>query len=231
MPSRVSNNTSPKSGTNSVKPDGRGGARPGAGRKPKGERAGVSHHRRPAIDAEHPALITFEARDEVPNLRSPAVHAILRDCVRQVNAHEGLAIVHYGLRQRNVLLLVEAPDNRALAIGLRSFSIRLAKAVNRHLGRQGPFFSDRFAMQLLESPRQVRQGLAFVLLGASPKKGREQLDAYTSAPSLQGWKLPAPSSVMADDEPCVAAPQSRALRSGWRRYGLLDPSEAPAPAP
>ncbi len=40
-------------------PRARGGRRPGAGRKPKGPRAGVSHLVRPYHDAAHPAHVTL----------------------------------------------------------------------------------------------------------------------------------------------------------------------------
>ena len=47
-----------------------GGTRKGAGRKPKGDRAGVPHDRRPALSHRHPAHVTLRVLPHVWNLRS-----------------------------------------------------------------------------------------------------------------------------------------------------------------
>ena len=48
----------------------RGGRRPGAGRKSKGERAGVSHAARPAVAARLPVLVTMKVVRSMCSLRS-----------------------------------------------------------------------------------------------------------------------------------------------------------------
>src|SRR4051812_21162939 len=47
----------------------RGGKRRGAGRKPEGDRAGVSHAKRPALLARHPVHATMRVLPHVWNLR------------------------------------------------------------------------------------------------------------------------------------------------------------------
>src|SRR5688500_7007623 len=47
-----------------------GGARKGAGRKPNGDRAGVSHRTRPALAARFPVHATLRVEKGVYNLRS-----------------------------------------------------------------------------------------------------------------------------------------------------------------
>src|SRR5262245_9512263 len=47
----------------------RGGARPGAGRKPKGERKGVSHRQRAALAARLPVHVTVKTAHGLPRLR------------------------------------------------------------------------------------------------------------------------------------------------------------------
>ena len=42
-----------------------GGARRGAGRKPAGERAGVSHRARPALSSRHPVHVTVKIGEAV----------------------------------------------------------------------------------------------------------------------------------------------------------------------
>ncbi len=46
-----------------------GGKRKGAGRKPKGEKAGVSHAKRPALVARFPVHVTLKLVQGLPSLR------------------------------------------------------------------------------------------------------------------------------------------------------------------
>lgn len=55
-----------------------GRRRPGAGRKPKGEKAGVSHRPRAALAARFPAQVTMKLRRGLPRLRSEREYASLR---------------------------------------------------------------------------------------------------------------------------------------------------------
>ncbi|HEX6813908.1 MAG TPA: hypothetical protein VF384_19960, partial [Planctomycetota bacterium] len=56
----------------------RGGRRPGAGRKPKGDKAGVSHRPRAPLAARFPAHVTFKLQRGLPRLRHKAEYAALR---------------------------------------------------------------------------------------------------------------------------------------------------------
>ncbi len=51
----------------------RGGARKGAGRKPKGQAAMVARTTRAAHAAYHPALVTVKLRQHIPRLRSRSI--------------------------------------------------------------------------------------------------------------------------------------------------------------
>jgi hypothetical protein len=57
---------------------GHGGFRPGAGRKPIGERAGVSHAGRAAFDARVPQHVTVKLQPGLRPLRRAAEYAVLR---------------------------------------------------------------------------------------------------------------------------------------------------------
>jgi hypothetical protein len=43
---------------------------------------------------------------------------------------------------------------------LKSITARFARAVNRALGRSGPVLRDRYHLEVLETPRRVRNALA-----------------------------------------------------------------------
>jgi hypothetical protein len=63
-------------------------------------------------------------------------------------------------------LIVEAEDTRSLSRAMQGLSVRIAKALNRALGRKGKVFADRFHDRVLTSPKQVRHALAYVLCNA-----------------------------------------------------------------
>src|SRR5258708_32703188 len=62
-----------------------GGARKGAGRKPKGERALVPHVARPAHKARFPVLITTRVRPGLPSLRRSGEAARIREAFARTN--------------------------------------------------------------------------------------------------------------------------------------------------
>jgi hypothetical protein len=104
--------------------------------------------------------------------------------------------------------------------------------------RRGAVLDGRYHVRILRSPREVRRALAYVLLNARRHLAKRlgagrrmvHLDAASSARWFDGWRwrprvdAPAP----ARDAPCeVARPRTWMLAVGWRRWGLVDPSEVP----
>jgi hypothetical protein len=95
----------------------------------------------------------------------------------------------------------------------------------------------RYHLRILRTPREVRAALAYVLLNSrkhwwerhatSPPEG---LDAASSGRWFDGWRRlplsrePAPG---ASESAEVARPRTWLLSQGWRRYGLVDPTEVP----
>ena len=73
-----------------------GGRRKGAGRKPKGERAGVKHRPRAEFARRMPVMVTHRIGADCPSLRRPAVLAIFKRLVVKL-ADEDFAIVHWSL--------------------------------------------------------------------------------------------------------------------------------------
>ena len=58
-----------------------GGKRRGAGRKPRGERAGVSHAKRPKHAGRTPLLVTQKLLRGLPRLRNPIAHEVVREAL------------------------------------------------------------------------------------------------------------------------------------------------------
>ena len=96
----------------------------------------------------------------------------------------------------------------------------------------------RYQHHSLRSPREVRRALAYALLDArrhllkqrrkAIASSRVLIDPASSARWFDGWRPEAVSgSEIASGASEVARPRTWLLRVGWRRHGLVDPSEVP----
>ena len=209
----------------------RGGRRKGAGRKREDGRAtkGSVHTPRPRLDGRTPVHVTLRVRRDVPNLRTQVTMKVLWTAFAAAKNRLGVRLAQWSVQRDHLHLLVEPEDEDALSRGMQGLKIRIAKALNKALGRRGSVFADRFHAVPLRRPRQVRNALAYVLLNArhhSPATASSALDPCSSAPCFDGWTLPrSPTPGPWSDG--VAPPATRLLRVGWKRHGLVDPTEVP----
>ncbi len=174
-----------------------GGARRGAGRKPKRALALVPHASRPAHKARFPVLVTTRVRPGLPSLRRSAEAAVVRDALASAtlvgkNEAEERAhfhVVHHSIQSNHLHLIVEASDRCALSGGMRGLLVRIARALNRVWGRCGSVFADRFHERELINPRQVRNALVYVLQNLR-KHGIHLAgpDPFSSGPEFEGWR-------------------------------------------
>ena len=211
-----------------------GGKRRRAGRKPKGERAGVSHRTRPALASRFPVHVTLRVVAELPTLRQQKARVAIERAIRGGSDRFGFRVVHYSILKDHVHLIVEAKDARALSRGMQGLCIRMAKALNRAFERKGGVFADRYHARVLRTPKEVRAALAYVLNNLR-RHGRARnhvyargfLDPFSSARWFDGWRgvrvRPPPDGPVAEGRTWL-------LRKGWRRYGLLVVEEVPGGA-
>jgi putative transposase len=221
----------------------RGGARRGAGRKPNGRRAGVSHLRRPTVSRHHPQHVTLRVCRGLPVLRVRELFRAVLRALAQGNERFGFRLIHYSVQQDHVHLIAEASDRSALSRGVQGLSVRIARAVNRQLGRTGSVFADRYHARALKTPQAVRVAVRYVLLNvrkhdrsAVPKGS---VDPCSSAAWFGGFARPldrifgvrACREVFAGTVPGRASPvveaQTWLLRVGLRRAGTFDVDEVP----
>ena len=202
-----------------------GGARPGAGRKPRGARAGVKHAPRGKLGGAAPVLVTMKVLAGLANLRSRRRFRAVLASLHRASARLGSRIVEFSVQSDHIHLVVETQDARALTRAMQGLAVRLARALNRSLGRRGKVFADRFHHRALTTPRQVRNALAYVLCNARKHRVAPPfsgwLDPLSSAPSFDGWLC------AAADERGLPPPRTWLLRVGWRRAGRLDPDHTP----
>jgi hypothetical protein len=209
-----------------------GGARPGAGRKP-GPRPRDPHRRRAPLAARHPCHVTLKVRAGLPSLRRARFVAELERSWRVACDRGRFRLVHYSIQADHAHPIVEAASARELASGLKAVAARLARAANRVFWRAGPVLADRAHVRVLRTPREVRNAIAYVLLNArrhAAKAGRRvrawiaRVDPASSGRWFDGWRKPQPR---VRDAPAVVPPRTWLLAVGWRRHGLVDPSEIP----
>jgi REP element-mobilizing transposase RayT len=204
-----------------------GGARPGAGRKPRsreGGRSRVTHATRPALDAAHPVHATVRLREGLPSLRRVEARRAVARAFASSRERFGFRLIHFSLQSNHVHLIAEARDRRALSRGMQALLVRVARALNRLWGRRGAVFADRFHARPLRTPREVRCALLYVLQNARHHGLQVAgIDPYSSGPWFDGWKGRVAASIGNPGAP----PATWLLRSGWRRHGPIDLEESP----
>jgi len=203
----------------------RGGPRRGAGRKPKGRTALVSHASRPRFNKPTPVHVTVRVAQRVWNLRSRRCYRVVTAAFAAARGRFGLRLIEFSVLGNHLHLVVEADHNQALSRGMQGFSVRIAKAMNRLMGTRGTVLGDHYHAHMLETPTKLVNAIAYVLGNAAHHYGTEGRDPFSSAACDRQLLL------------CVGL--SWLLRVGWRRARLklpipsvgAEPPAAAAPRP
>ncbi|HUQ03943.1 MAG TPA: hypothetical protein VM261_15705 [Kofleriaceae bacterium] len=222
-----------------------GGPREGAGRKPKnGKKAGVSHLRRPVQSRHVPLHITIRLCDGLPTMRRRRGYQLAQRAMLLANRFEEARLCHISIQRNHLHLIIEADDHAALTRAMRSFGVSLAKNVSAALGGRRRVFADRYHIEKLQTPSQVRNALAYVL-GNWRKHGEDRdisgppprMDRFSTGPYFTGWDTGPPPQVIRfdalpfpEDGPLpIRFPTSYLLRQGWQKHGLISPWHRPGP--
>ena len=162
-------------------------------------------------------------------MRGEGVFEAVRAGIRGASSDE-FRVVHFSVQSDHVHLMVEAADKRALALGARGLAVRLARAINRALGRRGAVWGDRYHARALRTPREVRHGLVYVIMNFRKHRpwDRSAIDACSSAWWFDRFRSPAPST---RERSPVCRARTWLGAVGWRRHGLVGPREKPASGP
>ena len=107
--------------------------------------------------------VTLRLRKEVWNLRSRRCfqalkHAFAAGCVRF-----GCRLIHFSVQGNHIHAVVEAPDAVSLGRAMKGLEVRMARALNRVMGRKGAVFADRYHVHILKSPKEAWQAVRYVL--------------------------------------------------------------------
>jgi REP element-mobilizing transposase RayT len=207
-----------------------GGQRKGAGRKPKGVSAGVSHRRRAALASRFPVHVTTKLQRGLPPLRSKRAYAVLRAAFAAGCNRAGFRLAHYSVQCNHLHMIVEATNATCLSRGMQGLLIRVARTLNRLWGRSGRVFADRYHDHILRTPREVRHALAYVLNNARRHGIRLKLaiDSFASGCWFDGWREKPSFKGLSSIVRPVAEARTWLLSVGWRKHRLISLEEVPA---
>src|SRR5207244_3534237 len=116
----------------------------------------------------------------------------LRSAVRKAS-HGAFRVLHFSVQADHVHLVVESDASLGLSRGVQGLAIRMARAINRALGRCGRVWGDRYHARALRTPREVRNALVYVLNNWRKHLPQVRgLDPRSSAAWFSGWAIRVP---------------------------------------
>jgi REP element-mobilizing transposase RayT len=223
----------------------RGGKRMGAGRPKKGKHASQPHKVREVFKACEPLHVTIRAAAVIGSLRGFEAYHALRTAIVTTFNRDDFRIVHISIQRTHVHLLVEASGRSALSRGMQAFEISAAKHLNASIStrtgkaRRGAVFCDRYHVEIMRTPRQARNALAYVI--NNWRRHREstlkvaadwRVDPFSSAPSFDGFRDIDARSIVWPERYVplpVWEPRTWLLTTAWKKYGLIRHNEVPGP--
>jgi REP element-mobilizing transposase RayT len=225
----------------------RGGKRRGAGRKPKGRRAGSPHKKRSALNARYPVHVVLRVVAAVGNLRRRCTYRAVREATLTTARRGDFRIIHVSIQRDHLHLLVEADHERALARGMQGFQVSAAKHLNAEISsgkpgprRRGPVFPDRYHAEIITSPTQARYALSYLV--NNWRKHQEDrvspmsswtIDWFSSAIMFPGWAEYGDAAFLwrgpATYDPLIVyQPRTWLLRAGWAKVGSISYHDVPS---
>jgi REP element-mobilizing transposase RayT len=179
--------------------------------------------------------VTLRVGRRIPSLRRQVLArrvktALLKQRTKLEAAAEGaFQVVHFSIQDDHIHLIVEASDKRKLARGVMGLEIRIARSINKLLGRKGRFWLERYHRHDLRTPTETRNALRYVLQNLHKHYrvyGASFADPQSSAATFDGFTRPPDACGDSGAWPRVP-PRTWLLGVGWRRFGLLDPTDIP----
>lgn len=183
------------------------------------------------------------------SLRKKRIVREIEDSFRAASERGDFRLVVYSVQRDHLHLIVEAKDRDALGRGMKALASRLARAVNRVLGRSGKVLRDRYHLQVLTNPRQVRNTISYALSNArrheqkhrdalaragvavAPLESRGTLDGASSARWFSGWRTDIPIDRSPPPGPAGAASWRRREPGSSARAGFATDRSIPTRSP
>jgi putative transposase len=174
-----------------------GGRRKGAGRPRKdgvvGARPGVAHVTREVLAERFPVHVTWRMDKQVWNLRARRCFGVMQRAMYAGALKGGFRLVHYAVMGNHVHLIVEAPNRVRLSRGMQGLGVRIARALNRVMARQGRVVADRYHAHILRTPSEVKRARHYLTTNAhhhyARGAGRDPYTSYAPVVAPRTWLL------------------------------------------
>src|SRR6185503_14355706 len=144
---------------------------------------------------------------------------------------ESFRVIEYSVQSNHLHVVAEAKDDHALARGMMSLGVRIARGLNKLWRRAGSVLQDRYHDRILRTPRAVRTALIYVIQNARKHEAWRVLmpDVFASGQEFEGWKG---TKNVAESKPrLLDRARTWLLSIGWKRHGLIDLREVPVGSP
>jgi REP element-mobilizing transposase RayT len=115
------------------------------------------------LASRFPVHVTYRLVRRLPSARRPSLFRAIRRAFNAGREAFGGRLCHFSVQKDHLHLIVEAANREALSRALQALAIRIARAINRVLGRTGKVFADRYHMRILRTPTEVKNALRYVL--------------------------------------------------------------------
>src|SRR5947199_8434535 len=132
----------------------------GAGRKrvlPGRKR--LQHRVRERIPGYLPVHVTWPIAQGLPSLRTKQIAAAAARSFARAQEKFGMRVTHWVVEGNHIHMVVE----RICAPAMKGLGVRIAKAINKLLGRQGPVIGDTYHAHALRTKAEVRYAVNYVL--------------------------------------------------------------------
>jgi putative transposase len=149
----------------------------------------ASHQKRPPLGGV--VHVTQKICAGLPRLRTKATFRVITEALRAGNERSGFRVVACSVLSNHFHYLVECRDKVRLARGMQGLAIRVAKALNRHWGRRGKVFRERFFARALRTMQAMRRAFIYVVQNARRhgiKLPRGEPDPFSSGPWFRFWR-------------------------------------------
>jgi putative transposase len=164
-----------------------GGKRAHAGRKSNAAGKPMqSRLARPQFGQRFPQHVTIRMLPSVWNMRSRRCFSVLQRALWLGSSKDfGFKLVHFAVMGNHIHMLVEADGKEALSRGMQGLNIRIAKALNRVMGRHGQVLADHYNAKILRSPSQTLRARGYLLRNAGKHYGLRGADPFASTVPVQ----------------------------------------------
>jgi len=161
--------------------------------------------------------------EELPSLRNPATVAMLFNYLLRRCEREGFRIVEFSVQGNHIHMLCEADSKEALSRAMNGILCGMARQLNKHWGRRGKVFADRYHAEMVTTPTQCRRALIYVLANIFKHGGRAEgskIDTFSTAPWFPFDDQQHEHPLKKRRKP-AAEPKTWLLRTGWRKAGPI----------